>query len=69
ILSHKALMVAYGKGERSIDASYVRSAAEDTEGVVVPAVSYHAASLAGVGMTAGLILIVYLINYYSGGTP
>jgi MSHA biogenesis protein MshM len=33
ILAHKALMVAYGRGMRSVTAEHVRLAVADTEGV------------------------------------
>lgn len=36
ILCHKALMVAYGKGDLKVDGSHVVKAIEDTQGVVVP---------------------------------
>ena len=36
ILSHKALLVAYGKGDLKVDSSHVSRAIEDTQGVVLP---------------------------------
>ena len=36
ILSHKALLVAYGKGEQQVDSAHVTRAIEDTEGVSLP---------------------------------
>ncbi len=64
IICHKAMMVAYGRGERRIDLAHVRKAADDTEGVEVPAGSNaprYAASLVAV---VGAALLVYLVNFY-----
>jgi len=36
ILGHKAMLCAYGKGDRRIGASHVQLAVKDTEGVVLP---------------------------------
>ena len=36
ILAHKALMVAYGKGDLKVDSSHVMRAIEDTQGIVKP---------------------------------
>ncbi|MDP2139932.1 MAG: AAA family ATPase [Gammaproteobacteria bacterium] len=69
ILCHKALMSAYGKGERSVDAIHMRSAAEDTEGITIPATSYKSVSFAGMALLAGVALVVYLISYYNGSVP
>ncbi|MGB4246836.1 MAG: AAA family ATPase [Pseudohongiellaceae bacterium] len=69
ILCHKALMVAYGKGERTVDLEHVRRAVEDTEGVSVVTVSYRSVSFAGVALLAGVALVVYLISYYNGSVP
>lgn len=69
ILCHKALMVAYGKGDRTVDVEYVRRAAEDTEGVNVIVTSYRSVSFAGVALLAGVALVVYLISYYNGSVP
>ncbi len=68
ILSHKALMVAYGKGERAVDVEHVRRAAEDTEGIAVPKGNYKSAMLIGLAVLAGLALLGYLVSYYTGGT-
>lgn len=48
ILCHKALMVAYGKGDRCIEKSYVQRAVQDTEGALAmtPRRFPHWASLA-----------------------
>ncbi len=67
ILAHKALMVAYGKGERAVDIEHVRRAAEDTEGIAVPKGNYKSAMLIGLAVLAGLALLGYLVSYYTGG--
>lgn len=64
ILCHKALMVAYGKGERSVGAEYVRRAATDTEGVEVPSVSYTPHIAASLAIVAGGVALVYLWSHY-----
>lgn len=69
ILCHKALMVAYGKGDRTVDVEHVRRAVEDTEGVAVVTASYRSVSFAGVALLAGVALVVYLISYYNGSVP
>ena len=66
-MSHKALMVAYGKGERAVDVEHVRRAAEDTEGIAVPKGNYKSAMLIGLAVLAGLALLAYLVSYYTGG--
>lgn len=67
ILAHKALMVAYGKGERAVDIEHVRRAAEDTEGIAVPKGNYKSAMLIALAVLAGLALLGYLVSYYTGG--
>lgn len=39
IVAHKALMSAFGKGDRTVDVGHVKAAVLDTEGVEMPAVS------------------------------
>lgn len=39
IIAHKALMVAFGKGERRVDESHIRTSALDTDGVELPSQS------------------------------
>lgn len=63
ILSHKTLMVAYGKGERSIDVAHVERAAADTEGIELPPSSYRPRLVAGVGAIAGVVVMYYLLAY------
>lgn len=64
ILSHKALMVAFGKGERSIQIDHIRSAADDTEGVSVPRASYIPAFIALGGLLVGAAVVFYLGRFY-----
>ncbi|MDX1491621.1 MAG: AAA family ATPase [Pseudohongiellaceae bacterium] len=66
ILCHKALMVAYGKGERNVDSAYVRSAVEDTEGVDLPKPSFKPMLVAGMVLVGCGLLLAYLITYYNG---
>jgi MSHA biogenesis protein MshM len=64
ILCHKAMMSAYGKGDRSIELEHVRRAAEDTEGVIEPSVSYKPMMAASIGVIAGAALLFYIASYY-----
>lgn len=64
ILCHKALMVAFGKGERTVQIDHVKSAADDTEGVSVPSVNYMPAMIAVAGLAVGAVLIYYLGGMY-----
>lgn len=64
ILAHKAMMAAYGKGERRIEPEHIKRAAEDTEGVVIPSVSYKPMLIAGIAALVGAALLVYLASYY-----
>jgi len=60
ILCHKALMVAFGKGERTVQIDHVKNAADDTEGVSLPGVNYMPAMIAVGGLFVGAALIYYL---------
>ncbi|MFT4816519.1 MAG: MSHA biogenesis protein MshM [Pseudohongiellaceae bacterium] len=64
ILSHKSLMVAFGKGERTVQIDHVKSAADDTEGVSVPGANYMPAMIAIGGLLIGATLIYYLGGMY-----
>jgi len=64
ILCHKALMVAFGKGERTVQIDHVKSAADDTEGVNIPSMNYMPALLAGGGLLVGAVLVFYLGRFY-----
>ncbi len=64
ILCHKALMVAFGKGERTVQIDHVKSAADDTEGVNIPSMNYVPALLAGAGLLVGAVLVFYLGRFY-----
>lgn len=66
ILSHKALMVAFGRGDRLIERSHMRKAIDDTEGVQLATrrnVRQIAAASVLMG-AAGIALLVYLLTYY-----
>lgn len=64
ILCHKALMVAFGKGERTVQIDHVKSAADDTEGVSVAGANYMPAMIAVAGLLVGAGLIYYLGGMY-----
>ena len=64
ILCHKALMVAFGKGERMVQIDHVKSAADDTEGVSLPSMSYTPALLAVGGLLVGAVVVFYLGGFY-----
>ncbi|MEX0965251.1 MAG: AAA family ATPase [Pseudohongiellaceae bacterium] len=64
ILCHKALMVAFGKGERTVQIDHVKNAADDTEGVNLPSLSYMPALLAGGGLLIGAVLVFYVGRFY-----
>jgi MSHA biogenesis protein MshM len=64
ILCHKSLMVAFGKGERSVQVENIRSAAEDTEGVEIPSFNYMPAAVAIGGLAIGAGLLIFLGGLY-----
>lgn len=64
ILCHKALMVAFGKGERTVQIDHIKNAAEDTEGVQIPGFNYMPATIAVVGLVVGAALVFYLGRFY-----
>ena len=64
ILCHKALMVAFGRGERTVQIDHVRSAADDTEGVELPSNNYRPAFIAIAGIFVGAVLIFYVGRFY-----
>jgi len=66
ILCHKALMVAFGRGDRTVEREHMRKAIEDTEGVeLAPPSKVRQLAAASVLMgAAGLALLVYLLTYY-----
>lgn len=66
ILSHKALLVAYGRGERSVNVGHMLRAIEDTDGVMPPTNSHRMLMIAG-GAVVALLLTYYLVNYYLKG--
>lgn len=64
VLCHKALMVAFGKGGRVVEAEHLKSAAADTEGVVIPGNSYMPAFAALGGLVVGAALLFYIGRPY-----
>lgn len=64
ILCHKSLMVAFGKGERSVQVENIRSAAADTEGVDLPSFNYMPVAAAVGGLVVGAGLLIYLGGLY-----
>jgi MSHA biogenesis protein MshM len=64
ILCHKALMVAFGKGERTVQIDHVKSAADDTEGVSAPGANYVPAFIAVGALVVGTVLVFYLGGFY-----
>lgn len=65
ILCHKALMVAFGRGERSVEREHMKKAISDTEGLELPADNARQFAVASAVMgVAGVILVIYLIGYY-----
>ena len=64
ILCHKALMVGFGKGERTIQVDHIKSAAEDTEGVELPSFNYRPAFIALAGIAVGAVAVFYLGRMY-----
>ena len=65
VLCHKALMVAFGRGERNVDREQMRKAVEDTEGVELPQASMTPMTAAGIfAGVASLVFAAYLVNFY-----
>ncbi len=64
ILSHKALLVAYGKGDQQIDHKAMRVAVNDTEAVQWP--RNYQTILLGLGMASTILLLLFIIFYFSG---
>jgi MSHA biogenesis protein MshM len=57
ILGNKALLLAFGKGTRKIDASMIREAAQDTEGLQPQ--SWLSEQLVHIGLALSTLLIVW----------
>lgn len=65
ILSHKAMMAAYGEGGRTVDAGHVCRAAEDTDGVEVPRVrNLRPAMLVSAAVLVCAVALAYIAGYY-----
>jgi MSHA biogenesis protein MshM len=66
IVCHKALMVAFGRGDRTVEREHMSKAISDTEGVSLPTRTHFrpiAAAGALMGL-AGAALLVYLLAFY-----
>jgi MSHA biogenesis protein MshM len=57
ILSNKALLLAFGKGMRKIDAYMIRAAAEDTEGIQTP--SWFSEQLLHISVALSTLLLAW----------
>lgn len=66
IVCHKALMVAYGRGDRTVERDHMAKAIHDTEGVSLPVHSpFNTVAAAGAVMgVAGVALLIYLLAFY-----
>lgn len=64
IIAHKAMMTAYGKGERRVRASHVQAAALDTEGVAGSGLKYWLIGLIVLGAVT-----VWAFNHWSLMSP
>lgn len=66
ILCHKALMVAYGKGDRTVEREHMRRAIADTEGVeLTRRRDTRTMTVAGIAVgVVGIAVLVYLIGFY-----
>jgi MSHA biogenesis protein MshM len=60
VLCHKALLVAYGRGEKVITHQMLKLAIQDTEVAISPTrtVSYYLAWVIGLGLCVGLTLMI-----------
>lgn len=66
IVCHKALMVAFGRGDRTVEREHMAKAISDTEGVSLPTNrQFRPIAAAGAVMgLAGVALMVYLLAFY-----
>ncbi len=65
ILSHKAMMVAFGRGDRQVDREHIEKAIEDTEGVEPVKRSLSPVQIAGIGLgVVGVLIALYMLNFY-----
>ncbi|WP_207060648.1 ExeA family protein [Motiliproteus sp. SC1-56] len=65
ILAHKAMMAAYGKGERSVAPARVRAAVADTEGLRLP---LHSRPWVRYPAALGALLLAGLSAFWFSGT-
>ncbi len=63
ILCHKALMVAFGKGERTVQVEHIKNAAEDTDGIEVPGFNFKPALIALTGIAIGAAIMFSLVRF------
>lgn len=65
ILCHKALMVAFGRGDRSIERDHMQRAIADTEGVeLLPPAPSYLRRISAVMAVMAVALAIYMLNYY-----
>lgn len=63
IIAHKALMVAFGKGERGVVDTHIRAAAIDTDGVDLPPLNYAPRIAAVFVAIAGVAAVLYFDGF------
>jgi MSHA biogenesis protein MshM len=64
VLAHKALMVAYGRGEQRVVRDHVRRAVIDTEGVEHKVPGYVSRVLAALGILSVGAALFYIASHY-----
>lgn len=64
VLAHKALMSAFGKGDRIVRVAHVRAAVMDTEGVDLPRTNFSPWIAAAFVFVVGVV-VFYTLNGYS----
>ena len=57
-------MVAFGKGERTVQIEHLKSAAADTEGIQLPSFNFKPAMIALAGLAVGAALVFYIGGMY-----
>ena len=62
VLSHKALMSAYGKGDEKVSAQHAQRSIEDTEGVAVPSAAKVKQWLPAVAAVAAVAMITWVVT-------
>jgi len=65
ILCHKALMVAFGRGDRIVERDHMQRAIADTEGVELqPPQPSYLRRVSAVMAVMAVALVIYTLNYY-----